>query len=127
MASLNKVILIGRLTADPELKQTTSGVFVVRFSVGVNRRREETDENGQKVRKTDFFNVIAWRERAEFVSRYFKKGSSIYVNGEMQTRKYTDNQGITRYVSEIVADDVRFVDAKGTETAPAQMPQNHIA
>ena len=108
MASFNKVILIGNMTADPELKQTTSGVSVCSFSIAVNRRFKS--EDGQN---TDFINIVAWRQSAEFVSRYFKKGNPILVCGQLQTRNYTDSQGQKRYVTEVVADEVSFVESKG--------------
>ena len=105
--NFNKVILGGRLTADPELKQTPNGVAVVSFSVAVNRRFQS---GGQQ--QTDFFNVTAWRATAEFVSRYFRKGSSICVVGTIQNNKWTDQQGATRYRTDIVADEVMFVDSR---------------
>ena len=106
MADLNKVILMGHMTADPELKQTGSGISVCSFSIGVNRRYSKSaDQNQQSV---DFINIVAWRQQAEFVSRYFKKGSSIIVCGQLQTRNWTDNQGQKRYVTEVVADEVSF-------------------
>ena len=107
MASLNKVILIGHLTADPELKATPSGVGVCSFSIGVNRKYSKEGEQ-----KTDFINIVAWRNTAEFVAKYFKKGSAICVCGSLQTRSWTDNQGQKRYATEVVADEACFVDAK---------------
>ena len=105
--NFNKVILGGRLTADPELKQTQSGIAVVSFSIAVNRRF--TRNSGQQT-ETDFFNVTAWRQTAEFVSRYFKKGSSICVVGTIQNNKWTDQQGANHYRTDIVADEViRFL------------------
>ena len=114
MADLNKVILMGHMTADPELKQTTSGISVCSFSIGVNRRYSKADQGQQSV---DFINIVSWRQQAEFVSRYFKKGSSIIVCGSLQTRNWTDNQGQKRYVTEVVADEVSF-------GAPANASQN---
>ena len=105
MADLNKVILMGHMTADPELKQTTSGISVCSFSIGVNRRYSKQDQGQQSV---DFINIVAWRQQAEFVSRYFKKGSSIVICGSIQTRKWTDNNGQARYATEVVADEVSF-------------------
>ena len=105
MADLNKVILMGHMTADPELKQTTTGISVCSFSIGVNRRYSKREQNQQSV---DFINIVAWRQQAEFVSRYFKKGSSIIVCGSIQTRKWTDNNGQARYATEVVADEVSF-------------------
>ena len=107
--NFNKVILGGRLTADPELKTTQSGIAVVSFSVAVNRRYTK---NSAQQNETDFFNVTAWRQTAEFVSRYFKKGSSICVVGTIQNNKWTDQQGATRYRTDIVADEVMFVDSR---------------
>ena len=104
MASLNKAILMGNLVADPELKQTPSGVAVCSFRIGVQRRFK--DANGQYA--SDFINIVAWRQQAEFVSKYFRKGSSIVVVGSIQTRDYTDQQGNKRYATEVVADEVSF-------------------
>ncbi len=117
MADLNKVILMGHMTADPELKQTTSGISVCSFSIGVNRRYNKADQGQQSV---DFINIVSWRQQAEFVSRYFKKGSSIIVCGSLQTRNWTDNQGQKRYVTEVVADEVSFgaPAAQGGNTEP---------
>ena len=105
MASFNKVILIGNMTADPELKQTTSGTSVCSFSIAVNRRFAKAEQGQQNV---DFINIVTWRQSAEFVSRYFKKGNPILVCGQLQTRTWTDNQGQKRYVTEVVADEVSF-------------------
>ena len=105
MASFNKVILIGNMTADPELKQTQTGTSVCSFSIAVNRRFSK-NEQGQTV---DFINIVAWRQNADFVCRYFKKGNPILVCGQLQTRTWTDNQGQKRYATEVVADEVSFV------------------
>lgn len=103
--NLNKVILGGRLTADPELKTTPSGVSVCSFNLAVNRRFSKEGE-------TDFISVVAWRQTAEFISKHFSKGSSICVIGAIQTRNYTANDGSKRYVTEVQADDAVFVDSK---------------
>lgn len=111
MASLNKVILIGNLTADPELKQTQSGISVVSFTIAINRRYQSKNAaDGQQT--ADFINIVAWRQSAEFVSRFFKKGKPILVCGSLQSRSYTDNSGNKRYVTEVVADEVGFVESK---------------
>ena len=117
MASFNKVILIGNMTADPELKQTPSGVSVCAFSIAVNRRFAKDGEQN-----VDFINIVAWRQSAEFVSRYFKKGNPILVCGALQTRNYTDNQGQKRYVTEVVADEVSFVESKPAEPTVSTPP-----
>ncbi len=107
--NFNKVILGGRLTGDPELKTTQSGISVTSFSVAVNRRFSGgADQQPQ----ADFINVVAWRQQAEFVSRYFRKGSSICVVGSIQTRTWTDQNGQKRYATEVVADEINFVDSK---------------
>ena len=106
MASFNKCILMGRLTADPELKQTTSGVSVCRFTIAVDRRYTKEEK------QTDFITVVAWRQTAEFISRYFAKGSAILVCGELQTRSWTDNDGNKRYITEVVASEASFCEAK---------------
>ena len=106
--NLNKSIIGGRLTADPELKQTASGVSVCSFTVAVNRRYAK-DGN----QEADFINCQAWRQTAEFICKYFKKGSSICVAGAIQTRSWEDNNGQKRYATEIVVDEAYFVDGKG--------------
>ena len=108
MASLNKVILIGHMTADPELKQTPSGVSVCSFSIGVTRKYTKPGEQSQ----SDFINIGAWRNSAEFVARYFRKGSAICICGSLQTRSWTDNNGSKRYATEVVADEINFVERK---------------
>ncbi len=116
MASFNKAILIGNLTADPELKQTQSGISVVTFTIAVNRRFQSKNAvEGQQT--ADFISIVAWRQTAEFVSRYFKKGKPILVCGSIQSRSYTDNQGNKRYVTEVVADEVSFVESKADSAA----------
>ena len=116
MASFNKVILIGNMTADPELKQTAAGLSVCSFSIAVNRRFTKSAEQGQQ--NVDFINIVTWRQQAEFVSRYFKKGNPILICGQLQTRNWTDNQGQKRYATEVVADEVSFV-ASAAQTAQA--------
>lgn len=107
--NFNKVILGGRLTADPELKTTQSGIAVVSFSIAVNRRYSKS--SGQQS-ETDFFNVTAWRQTAELVARYFKKGSSICIVGTIQNRNWTDQDNVKHYRTDIVADEVMFVDSR---------------
>lgn len=114
MASFNKVILIGHLTADPELKQTTSGLPVTSFSIGVNRRFTKQGEQPQ----TDFINIVCWRQTAEFVARYFTKGKPILICGSLQTRSWVDKDGNKRYTTEVVADEATFVERKSDSSAP---------
>ena len=119
MASFNKVILIGNMTADPELKQTQTGTSVCSFSIAVNRRFSKNDQ-GQTV---DFINIVAWRQSADFVCRYFKKGNPILVCGQLQTRTWTDNQGQKRYATEVIADEVSFVAPAGGAAPAGNAPQ----
>lgn len=108
MASLNKVILMGNLTADPELKSTPSGVSVIQFSIGVGRRLSKEQQQDPNAVKSDFINIVAWRNTAEFISKYFSKGKSIVVVGSLQVRSYTAQDGSKRYITEVVADEVTF-------------------
>lgn len=108
MASLNKVILMGNLTADPELKTTPSGISVVSFTIAVGRRLSKEQQVDPNAVKADFINIVAWRGTADFVSRYFSKGKSIVVIGQLQVRSYTAQDGSKRYVTEVVADEVTF-------------------
>lgn len=101
---LNKVILMGRITADPELKTTPSGVSVTSFSIAVDRNYVKAGTE----RQTDFINIVAWRQTAEFVCRYFVKGQLIALDGALQTRTYQDKNGNNRYVTEVLADSVYF-------------------
>lgn len=116
--NLNKVVLAGRMTADPELKQTASGISVLSFTIAINRRySSKNGEQGET--QTDFINVVAWRQTAEFISKYFRKGSSICVTGSIQVRNWQDQQGQKRYATEVVADDAMFVDSRN-ESGAAQ-------
>ncbi len=115
--NLNKVVLCGRLTADPELKQTSSGIAVVSFTLAVNRRYQSKNADGAQQQQADFINVVAWRQTAEFISRYFRKGSSLCVTGSIQVRSWQDQQGQKRYATEVVADDAMFVDSKNESNA----------
>lgn len=112
--NLNKVVLAGRLTADPELKQTTTGISVTSFTLAVNRKYAKDQEQQQ----TDFINIVAWRQTAEFISRYFKKGSALCITGSIQVRSWQDQQGQKRYATEVVADEAMFVDSK-SDNQPA--------
>ncbi len=109
MADLNKSILIGRLTADPELRHTAgSQIPVTSFSIAINRRFTKQGEKPI----ADFINIIAWRTTAEFVTKYFKKGQSILIVGSIQTRSYEDKEGKKRQAFDVVADEVQFAEPK---------------
>ena len=109
---MNRVILIGNLTRDPELTGTPSGVAVCRFSIAVSRDYANADGN----RETDFFNITVWRGRAENCGKYLKKGNKVAVIGSLQNRSYEDKDGIKRNVTDIVASDVEFLTPKSAQT-----------
>ncbi len=116
---LNKVILIGRLTRDPELRYTPEGTPVARFSLAVDR--PFTDKQGN--RGTDFIDIVAWRNLGELCARYLGKGRLVAVEGRLQIRAYDDSQGVRRRAAEIVADNVRFLDGpKGQGSPEARGP-----
>ncbi len=118
---MNKAILIGNLTRDPELRTTPNGVSVCSFSIAVNRRR--TNQQGE--RETDFFNIIAWRGLGENCAKYLAKGRKVSVIGEIQTRTYDAKDGTKRYVTEIIADDVEFLtprEGSGNYTPSYEAP-----
>lgn len=106
---LNHIVIMGRLTRDPELRHTQSGIAVTSFSVAVDRDYSSRD-GGEK--QTDFINCVAWRSTGEFVSKYFTRGSMIVVSGRLQMRSYTDKDGNNRTAAEIVADNVYFGESK---------------
>ena len=108
--NLNKVIIAGRLTADPELKLTQTGLSVLSFSVAVNRPARVV--NNQRVSESDFINCVAWRTAADFIAKYFKKGSAICLTGSLQTKIWNDNAGTKHYATEVVIDETFFVDDK---------------
>lgn len=113
----NRAILVGRLTADPELKQTPNGISVTSFTIAVNR--SYTSKGGE--RQTDFLDVVAWRSTAEFICRYFSKGRAILVEGAIQTRTFVDKQGQNRRAWEIVADNAHFVESKNASQGAAPL------
>lgn len=109
---LNTAILMGRLTADPELRYTGSNIPVTSFSLAVDRAYKNGEE-----RQTDFINIVAWRQRAEFVSKWFKKGQLVAVEGSIQTRRYTDKDGNNRTAFEVVANNVHFAERRDASAA----------
>lgn len=111
---INRVILMGRLVADPELRQTPNGVSVCAFRIAVNRNFVGKDGKQQ----ADFIDIVAWRQSAEFVSKYFSKGKMIIAEGSIQTRNYEDKNGSKRTAVEVVADNVQFGEPKGSSEKP---------
>ena len=106
---MNKVILVGNLTRDPELSETPSGIAVCRFSIAVSRDYASADGN----RETDFFNITVWRGRAENCGRYLKKGNKVAIVGSLQNRSYDDKDGNKRYVTDVIANEVEFLTPRG--------------
>ncbi|MGI5906349.1 MAG: single-stranded DNA-binding protein [Candidatus Pararuminococcus gallinarum] len=109
---LNKAILVGRITADPELRHTPNNIAVTSFTVAVNRPYSRNAE-----RQTDFIDIVAWRSTAEFVCRYFHKGNAIAIDGRIQVSNYTDKDGNKRRRFEVLADNVSFVEGKNASGA----------
>lgn len=105
---LNKVILMGRFTRDPELRSTPQGVSTCSFSIAVDRNFARQGEE----RKADFINCVAWRQTAEFISKYFKKGNMVALEGSIQTRSWDDNEGKKRYATDVVVSQVYFAESK---------------
>lgn len=109
---LNKVMLIGRVTRDPETRTIPSGQMVGTFSIATNR--QWTDTAGQKQEKAEFHNVVVWRKLAEIAQQYVKKGMRIYIEGRMETRSWDDAQGVKKYRTEIVTENMIMLDSKGS-------------
>lgn len=124
--TVNKVILLGRLGQDPELKYTPSGAAVTNFNIATNEIWKDND--GNKKERTEWHRIVLWRRLAEIAGEYLKKGSKIYVEGRLQTRSWEDKDGIKRYITEVVGDTLTMLDSKsegGTRAtepaAPAEM------
>jgi single-strand DNA-binding protein len=127
--SVNKAILIGNLGKDPELRYTNSGVAVATFSLATNESWRDPEGNLQE--RTQWHNIVAWRKLAEICGEYLKKGSKVYLEGRLQYRNYDDKNGVKRYVTEIVMDEMVMLDAKGsgpsTESAASPSPEASTA
>ncbi len=113
--SINKIILIGNLGQDPELRYTSSGVAVASFSMATSESWKDQDGNVQE--KTQWHKLVAWRKLAEIVGEYLKKGSKVYVEGRIQYRSYDDKNGVKRDITEIVVDQLLMLDSKGVSHA----------
>lgn len=119
--SVNKVILVANLCKDPELRHTPSGVSVCTFSVATNEKYKGKD--GSKQEKTEFHNIVAWRELAEICGKYLHKGKQVYIEGKIQTRSYDDRDGNKRYITEIVADQMQMLGQRGEGQQQPQQQQ----
>ena len=119
---MNKVILIGRLTKDPELRRTPTDVSVVQFTIAVNRPFQQ--QNGE--RQADFINCVAWRNQAENLAKYIKKGGQIAVEGSIQTRSYDDQNGVRRFVTEVIASQITFLESRKTDSGYNDLSQLEV-
>jgi single-strand DNA-binding protein len=120
--NLNKAMIIGNVTRDPELRNTPSGQSVASFSVATNL--VWTDQSGQQQKKAEFHNVIAWRKLAEVCSKYLRKGSKVFIEGRLQTTDWTGQDGVKRYRTEIVAENMIMLDSKGGSPMGGAMPNS---
>ena len=127
--SLNRVMLIGNLGKDPELRYTTSGVAVATFSVATNESWKDQDGNQQE--RTEWHNIVAWKKLAEICAEWLKKGKKVYIEGRIQTRSYDDkNTGAKKYITEIVAENMIMLDSRGSDfssggQAPSPVEESH--
>ena len=119
---MNKVILIGRLTKDPELRKTPTDVSVVQFTIAVNRAYQQ---NGEK--QADFINCVAWRNQAENLAKYIKKGGQIAVEGSIQTRSYDDPNGVRKFVTEVICNQITFLESKKTDSGYGDLSQLEVS
>lgn len=130
---MNRVCLVGRLTAKPELRYTGSNTAYTRFTIAVNR----TFQNAQGEREADFINIVAWRRQAENITNYLDKGSQVSIDGRIQTGSFNDKDGNRRYTTEVVADNVQFLDTRRSQNnqtpydyqdapAPEEPTQNNV-
>ena len=116
----NKVILMGRLAKDVDVRQTPSGKTVARFTLAVDRRQ---GKNTQGQQTADFLNIVAWEKLADFCSNYLQKGTKILLEGQLQSRSYEAQDGSKRYVTEVVARDIEFAESKGSQSSTQQIGQ----
>ena len=112
---LNKIMLIGNLGRDPELNVTQEGTPVTKFTLAVNRNTKTS--TGEREKETEWFNIVAWRQLAEICERYLHKGSKVYIEGRLQTRKYTDRNGVERTAIDVIANDMQMLDSKSASAS----------
>ena len=117
---LNKVMLIGRVTQDPEVRATPSGTSVANFSIATNLTW--VDKQGQKQDKAEFHNIVAWRKLAEICGQYLRKGSKVYLEGRLETRSWEDQSGVRKYRTEVIADNMIMLDRKGDNFSSGNTP-----
>ncbi len=121
MAGVNKVILVGNLGKDPEVRALETGVKVARFSLATTESYKDRN-TGERVDQTEWHNIVLWRGLAEVSERYLKKGSQVYIEGKLQTRSYEDKDGVTKYSTEIVGQTMTMLGGKGGDSSPSSAP-----
>ncbi len=122
MAGINKVILVGNLGRDPEMRYTQNNVAVCSFSLATSETYKDRN-SGEKITQTEWHNIVLWRGLAETAEKYLRKGSSVYIDGKIRTRKWEDQQGQTRYTTEIIADTMQMLDRRDNNSVqPAATP-----
>ena len=121
MAGVNKVILVGNLGKDPEIRTLESGVKVARFSVATTESYNDRN-TGQRVDQTEWHNIVLWRGLAEIAEKYLRKGNQVYIEGKLQTRSYQDKDGITKYSTEIVGQNLNMLGGRSTTNEPGNEP-----
>ncbi|MFM7021632.1 MAG: single-stranded DNA-binding protein [Flavobacteriales bacterium] len=126
MAGVNKVILVGNLGKDPEVRYLEGGVPVANFTLATSETYK--DKNGNRIEQTEWHNIVVWRGLAEIAEKYLRKGSQVYVEGKLRTRSWDDKDGVKRYSTEIIADNMTMLGGKREDTAsqaPIEKPTNH--
>ena len=124
--SLNRVMLIGRLGADPELRMTPNGAAVTNFNLATNEAYK--DKEGQQVETTDWHRIVTWNRLAEFANNYLKKGSLVYVEGRLKTRSYDDKEGVKKYITEVVVNEITMLGGKSSSSdSPSAEPAMEVA
>jgi single-strand DNA-binding protein len=113
---VNRIVLIGRLGIEPEMSYLPSGTAITKFTLAVNRR-QRSKEGGERQEETDWFHIVAWEKLAEICNNYLHKGSKVFIEGRMQSRKYTDKNGVERISWEVIASDMQMLDPKGSTPA----------
>jgi single-strand DNA-binding protein len=123
MAGINKVILIGNLGRDPEMRYTPNGIAVCSFSIATSETYKDRN-SGERITQTEWHNIVLWRGLAETSEKFLRKGSKVFIEGKLKTRKWDDNQGITRYSTEVVADVMQMLDKKASDSSAPSIPES---
>jgi single-strand DNA-binding protein len=124
MAGVNKVILVGNLGKDPQVKYLDNGIAVANFSIATTENYK--NKEGERVSQTEWHNIVLWRGLAEVAEKFLKKGASVYIEGKIKTRKWEDKEGVTRYSTEILADNMTMLGGKSSSEAPIANPPNSV-